>query len=339
MFATLAERRGDLAFAVNVRDTAGALMLALKDQWKGAFFNRAYVYDKAGQVVELGTENLWLAPNAFALLADQALSPEQTAKLVARMRSDLLDPLPPLGPSPLGLASQGAKITLKTGSAGFWYSLAGPALEGLAKRSDVPGARELAWDAFQRQTLAAHAEAYPTIWYGVWSGPDMYVTPLEHGPADMPTHLDKPAHEDKPGETWCHNLDLLPGIHNPVLCMRDFPVTNMFSHSEPVLGSVRMAGLSANDRGFTIDPVFPFESFKWQSRVMSITRSETETQGSFTAEGNDVIVMRVRVASAKAYTVSVNGKPVAFTRDNGFVRFELPVVRGTAALWSVRRRE
>jgi hypothetical protein len=227
------------------------------------------------------------------------------------MQRDLLDPS-------LGLVSQGAPITPKVGTAGFWYSLAGPAVEGLARRSDIPGARELAWAAFRRQTLASHADAYPGIWYGTWSGPDMYFTPLNAGPLD---HA---------GETWC----IL--VFAPSLCMRNFPVTNMFSHSEPLLGSVRMAGLWADHRGFTIDPVFPFASFSWQSRVFSIARTTTGIEGTITTHGDDVLELRVRLASGAAAAVTVNDRPVAFNVDSGFVRFEFPVTGGIATRWSVR---
>ena len=33
---------------------------------------------------------------------------------------------------------------------------------------------QAAWDFFRGTTLAARAEAYPDIWYGIWSGPDSY---------------------------------------------------------------------------------------------------------------------------------------------------------------------
>jgi hypothetical protein len=242
-FAALAERHGDVDFARSVRATRDALAGALAAQWRGDFFNRAYVYTSDDRPIEVGAENLWLASNGIALLGDPALAPDQWERLVARMRSDLLDP------SPLGLASQGAPITPGLGVAGFWYSLAGPALEGLARLRDVPGARSLAWEAFRRQTLAGHAETYPDVWYGTWSGPDMYFTPLDAAP---PTSY--------PGQTWC-----FPGV----LCMQDFPVTNAFSHSEALIGSVRMAGLRADADGLAIDPALPFDDFEWSSRAFT----------------------------------------------------------------------
>jgi hypothetical protein len=311
--AALAERRGDLDFARSVRATREQLAGALRTQWRGDFFNRAYVYTHDAQPIEVGAENLWLASNGIALLGDPGLAPDQWERLVGRIRSDLFDP------SPLGIASQGLPITPGLGVAGFWYSLAGPALEGLARLRDVPGARSLAWEAFRRQTLAGHAETYPDVWYGTWSGPDMYFTPLDAAP---PTSY--------PGETWC-----FPGV----LCMRDFPVTNAFSHSEALIGSVRMAGIRADERGLTIDPALPFEDFEWSSRAFTVAYSGSEARGSVTALGDDVIEMRVRVPAGREdgeAAVSVDGRSVGFEREGGSVHFELSLRRGVASSWSVR---
>jgi hypothetical protein len=297
-----------------VRGVVDQLAAALGGQWRGDFFNRAYVYSRDGRPIEVGAGNLWLASNGIALLADGALAPDQAERLVARMRRDLLDP------SPLGLASQGAPITPNLGVAGFWYSLAGPALEGLAALRDVPGARSLAWDAFRRQTLAGHAEAYPDIWYGTWSGPDSYSTPLDATP---------PA--SHPGETWC-----LPRL----LCMRDFPVTNSFAHSESLIGGIRLAGLTADERGLVIDPAFPFADFEWSSRAFAVGYAPGEAHGRVTALGDDVLELSVRVPGPgeanDRIEVRVDGRPVAFDLDGGFARFDLPVRRGVAASWSVR---
>ncbi len=311
--ASLAERRGDDALATAVRDVTADLAAALDAQWRGEFVNRAYVYTSDDQPIEVGAGNLWLASNGVALLAESALDPERAASLVARMSTDLLEP------SPLGLASQGSPILQGLGTAGFWYSLAGPAIEALARRSDVPGARELAWSAFLRQTLATHAETYPDIWYGVWSGPDMYYTPLDASGAF------------RPGETWC-----FPGV----LCMQDFPVTNMFSHSEPLIGSVRLAGLRADALGLVIDPVYPFADFGWQSPAFAVSRHGGEIAGRVTALGDDVLQVRVRMPEGAAgdARARVDGRAVPSSVADGMVHFELPVRAGVAAAWSVAAR-
>jgi cellobiose phosphorylase len=311
-FATLAERRGDAAFAERVRGVSSELAAALDAQWRGDHLNRAYVYTSDGRPIEVGASNLWLAPNGVALLAEPRLAPDRAARLVARMRGDLFEP------SPMGLASQGAPITPNLGTAGFWYSLAGPAIEGLARLGEVPGAHALAWDAFLRQTFAQHAETYPDVWYGVWSGPDMYFTPLDAVGA-------------RPGETWC-----FPGV----LCMQDFPIGNMFSHSEPLVSGIRIAGLAADGDGLVVDPVVPYAEFSWESPFFAVARRAGEIAGRVTALGDDVLRVRVRAAGLAegGVRVRVDGGDVPFSVEQGLVAFDLPVRARVAAAWSVAAR-
>ena len=62
-------------------------------------------------------------------------------------------------------------------NAGIWPSLNGTLIWALAL---VNG--ELAWDEWKKNTLALHAEAYPDVWYGIWSGPDTYNSVLSKYP-------------------------------------------------------------------------------------------------------------------------------------------------------------
>ncbi len=284
--ADLAESRGDVGFASEVRREVEGLSSAIRAQWRGEFLNRAYVYTAEGAPIEIGSDNLWLAQNGVALLAEGVLDREERERLVGRMRTDLERP------SSLGLASQGEPITANVGVAGFWYSLAGPAIEGLMIQP-FSAARDLAWDAFRQQTLANHAEVAPDIWYGVWSGPDMYFTDLEAAAVDSPI-----------GSTWC-----FPNV----LCMQDFPVTNMFSHSEPLLSSIRLAGVSTSQRGIRIDPGFPFDDFTWESSVFAVRYTPTKASGKLLTVGADSYEVRVRLPrelGRDSVTVRVNGRPV-----------------------------
>jgi hypothetical protein len=122
--------------------------------------------------------------------------------------------------------------------------------------------------------------------------------------------------------------------------MREFPVTNSFSHSEPILGAVRLAGLRADARGLTIDPAFPFADFEWSSRAFAVSYAPTEARGQVTALGDETIELRVRVPGGVDATsnvaVQVNDGAVAFELEDGIARFALPVRRGASASWSVR---
>ncbi len=307
--AALAEARGDAATAASVRRDLAALTTAMRAQWRGDHFNRAYVYASPTTPVELGANNLWLASNGPALLAPDLVTGDERGLLVARIERDNYTP------SPVGLESIGAPLLLE-GTPGNWYALSGPTIEGLLADPRTPGARALAWGAFQRQTFANHAALYPDLWYGIWSGPDMYFTPLE-----------APLHVGAPGETWCF----------PQLCMLDLPATDMFSHSEPLLSSLRMAGIRADARGFTIDPAFPGDSFRWATPAFEIDYLPWLAAGALRAVATDNVELRVRRPSALA-TVSrviVNGVSVPWTSDGGFVVFRLPLTAGQRVSWAL----
>jgi hypothetical protein len=77
----------------------------------------------------------------------------------------------------------------------------------------------MAWDEWQRMTLAAHTAAYPEIWEGTLSGPDAYNSP----------------ESQRPGHTW--------------LGMQSFPVNNLHSHAQPLLAYLRLLGVEPTSRG------------------------------------------------------------------------------------------
>jgi hypothetical protein len=68
-------------------------------------------------------------------------------------------------------------------------------------------------------TLHAHTAAYPGTWMGTLSGPDCYLGP----------------ESDRPGETWA-----LPDLG---VAMQAYPVANLHSHSQPLLGYLRLHGV------------------------------------------------------------------------------------------------
>jgi Glycosyl hydrolase 36 superfamily, catalytic domain len=79
--------------------------------------------------------------------------------------------------------------------------------------------QDLAWDEWRRMTLRAHSAAYPGTWTGTLSGPDCYLAP----------------ESDRPGETWA-----LPDLG---VAMQAYPVANLHSHSQPLLGYLRLLGV------------------------------------------------------------------------------------------------
>jgi hypothetical protein len=304
-FASLAERRGDLATATSVRADVEALQGAMQAQWRGDHFNRGYTFAAPDAPQEMGASTLWVASNGIALQVPGLLQPDESHALAARIERDNLLP------SPGGLAAIGSAV-FERGTPGNWYSLTGPTVEGLLAH----GERDLAWRTFLGQTLANHAATYPAYWYGIWTGPDMYFTPL-----------DQLAGLGVAGSTWCF----------PSICMAHLPATNMFAHSEPLLGSLRVAGLRADARGAVLDPAVP-GPFSWTSPSFGIVYGNEVALGWTRAIADDAPIYRVRIPPGLRGTprVTVGGATVSASVEGGFAVFTVPLRRGAYASWVLR---
>src|SRR5262249_6737677 len=97
-------------------------------------------------------------------------------------------------------------------SGGLWYAI-NMTLIWAASRIDPA----LAWDEWNRMSLATHGATYPDIWEGTLSGPDSWNAP----------------ESPRAGRTWA----------TPTLAMQGFPVNNLHSHAQPLLAYLRLLGV------------------------------------------------------------------------------------------------
>jgi hypothetical protein len=180
---------------------------ALRRVWTGRWAARGYLGYLNRQ---LGDERLFLDAQSFGVLA-RVWSAEQETTLFAAIdelcarpqRVGALALWPPMtGP----LLQPGSDT-----NGGTWAAIDALTVWGWALH-----APERAWDFFQGTLLNARANAYPDVWYGVWSGPDSY----------------NAHYHARPGDTFLHNF-------TP---MADFPVMNMNRHSGPLLDAIKFAG-------------------------------------------------------------------------------------------------
>lgn len=91
------------------------------------------------------------------------------------------------------------------------------------------------------QSLAAHAAAYPHVWYGIWSGPDSYNSAMG----------------DREGETFVQ----------PATPMTEFPVMNSNAHAGPLLALLKVMGVEAGPNGIVVDPHVPDGIGPWRLRT------------------------------------------------------------------------
>ena len=152
---------------------------------------------------------------------------------------------------------------------GIWSSINGTLIWAL---SQVNG--EMAWDEWKKNTLAFHAEAFPDIWYGIWSGPDTYNSDLSkyHGhthffeyfitrdPNDKKIML-----EDPFGVSWT-----------------DFPVMNLHPHAWPIFNLSHLIGVNFTKNGVEITPSSPKEEYYFKSPLFGFSKSKLGYSGWYT---------------------------------------------------------
>jgi hypothetical protein len=126
---------------------------------------------------------------------------------------------------------------------GVWPSINGTLIWALAR---VNG--KLAWDEWKKNTLAVHAESYPDVWYGIWSGPDTYNSHLSTYPGQtifVPPEL-------KVKSSWTGGVKLF---------WTDYPVSNMHPHAWPLYDIIKLIGLEFTEEGFILAPSLPKDEY------------------------------------------------------------------------------
>ena len=124
----------------------------------------------------MGEKQMWLEPQPWALIGG-CVPPDKADSLFATINELVRKP------SPIGALLQSQPDpTMKdepgTGTnGGIFAAINGTLIWAL---SMVNG--EMAWDEWLKNTLARHAETYPDMWFGIWSGPDAYHSVLSKYP-------------------------------------------------------------------------------------------------------------------------------------------------------------
>ena len=324
--AELAELYGDDAFAATVRARAAELLIATRGEWTGlGWYARGYSGTR-----QLGAGAIFAEPQSWALLAG-APDTAQTATLVGNIRRFLTGIGAPeivKGPARIGSSQSPAandpevsETNPVTGVGdnnavfvgGVWYSLNGPLVWALGRLDGLlPGAADYAFDEFERNTLLAHAEAYPEHWDGVLNVDDAC---WSH-------------YSSNPGRCAVGSLVLLGGTAGQIAHQ---PAWTLFS-------ALKLAGVEPTRKGYRIAPHLPLPAWSLRFPDLGIEQNATALRGYLRplADGDLEFEIRPRQFPAgTALKASVNGQPVAATALDGGLRF---VARGRAGQlldWSV----
>ncbi len=314
-YARLLSYMGESESAAEARAKAEAQRQALRTQWTGRWFRRAWLGPHLGW---LGDEQILLEPQPWAIIGGAA-SPEQSATLVKAL-DELVR-----APSPIGAMIQ-SKGTQAMGSplgtmenGGIWPSINGTLIWALALNNG-----DLAWDEWKKNSLARHAEAYPNVWYGIWSGPDNFSSVLSRYPGQT-RFADPNSTDPKERSDWGVNWT-------------DFPVMNLHQHAWPLYSAAKLLGLEFHERGFRLQPGLPLAEYEFSSALLGMRKSKTGYSGWYepSAAGKWEIELRLPDAErSRLRKLKINGIPQPLPDGAGSIQFQGESQPGKPLRWEV----
>ena len=278
--ADLVEPR-DKALASEIRTRVAALRAALPQTYNGTFFGRAYFGDD--KLFE--ASSIDLESQVWALIGGSVASDADRAHLVSAIAESLDDP------SPTG-------ATLTPGGQ-VWPAISGLLTWGYALSDPVR-----AFDHLAKNTMAAHALTFPSLWYGIWSGPD---------------GLDGAAGA-RPGEAW----------FSAATPMTDFPVQNANQHVMPLLALLRVCGIEGSASGLVIAPHLDSD-FSLETQVLDLSRRGSLFRGTYRPPYSAPRTIELRAPRGRSFLgVTLGGQPVTIAPAATDVTLQVPALNGGA---------
>lgn len=256
--ADLVEPRApELAQEIRARVTA--YRAALEQAHNGEFFYRCYFGDGTPRY----DQTINLESQIWALIGDTFDAGLSRAKLTQNVAEKLDDP------SPIG-------ATLTPGGQ-VWPAISAPLTWGYARTDPAR-----AWKHFTKNTMAAHAQAFPESWYGIWSGPDGV--------------------SSQSGWAW----------KSQVTPMTDFPVQNANYHAMPLFAALKIAGVEASAAGLVISPRVPSRSFTLATALVEISQRGASLRGRYRPGGTSPRQLVVQAPKGEQVkSARVNGKDLS----------------------------
>ena len=149
---------------------------------------------------------------------------------------------------------------------GAWYAINGWLTWALGELDGVvPHAREYAFDEYERNTLTAHARAYPQRWNGVISVDDVCSAHYATDPSRC-------------------GVGLFSGWNTQV----------MHQPSWRLFGALKLAGLDPVRDGYRIDPHLPMDSFSLRLPDAGIEYGAARARGYVRPHGRERLHMPSR---------------------------------------------
>ncbi|HMD98531.1 MAG TPA: hypothetical protein VKM93_14500 [Terriglobia bacterium] len=293
-----------------IRRQAEAHREAVRAQWTGKWFRRVWLGPTQGW---LGEKGMWIEPQPWAIIGG-VTSDEQTRVLVQSVDQELRRGSPigavQLNDSPDRIGHGVWPTEPGTSVAGgVWPSLNQTLIWALA---GIDGA--MAWDEWKKNSFARHAEVYPEIWYGTWSGPDVLNS----------------ASSKHPGAT----------TGGRPFGWTDFPVLNMHTHACPLFSIAKLLGVEFTETGLALAPKLPLPSFRFDSPLLGVVKSPRGYEGWYNPSQRNAWSIRLKVPADEAQQLSrveVNGSRIDARILDGAVEMRGEGGGGDPLRWAVVR--
>ena len=293
-----------------IRRKAEEHRAAVRGQWTGKWLRRAWLGPTNGW---LGEKGMWIEPQPWALIA-RITDESQTRTLVQSIDQELRR-VSPIGAVQLSdspdRAGHGVWPTEPGTSVagGVWPSLNQTLIWALAGLDSA-----MAWDEWKKNSFARHAEVYPEVWYGTWSGPDVLNS----------------ATSKHPGET----------TGGKPFGWTDFPVLNMHTHACPLYSLAKLLGLEFTETGIALSPGLPMSSFRFESPLIGIVKSAQGYEGWYSPLAQNTYSVRVKLSADELKRLTraeVNGNRYRARVVDGAIELRGLGGAGTPVRWSLSR--
>ena len=308
--------------ALEVLNYSDSQREAVRAQWIGKWFRRAWLTEDLGWV---GEDQMWLEPQPWAIIGNALEDREK--KILVQSINELVRK-----PSKIGarLHSKGIESIRNVGqgvNAGIWPSINGTLIWAL---SLVDG--QMGWDEWKKNTLAYHAENFPDVWYGIWSGPDTYNSDLSKYPGQTAFDeglisgeaeiADGEEHLGHVGTAWT-----------------DFPVFNLHPHAWPLYDVTRLVGINFTPEGVDLKPTVPQDTYKFSSSLIGLEKTKNGYSGWYNPVKEDAWKISLKLSNKeieKIDFVLLNGNEKEFTTKKNQIIFVGENKRSNPLSWEIK---
>ncbi|MFW9814152.1 MAG: hypothetical protein ACFFF9_16940, partial [Candidatus Thorarchaeota archaeon] len=149
-----------------------------------------------------------------------------------------------------------------------------------------------------RNSLAKHAEEYPDVWYGTWSGPDVYNSEFSSRPGQTIVVEARGGVRDALEEEQEEEQGFM-GVG-----WTDFPVMNMHPHAWPIYSAAKLLGIEFTNKGVDFSPALPHDTYRFSSPLIELEKSENGYSGRYSPSASGTWTVRIRLKDTELDKIS-----------------------------------